>query len=165
MEKFKQMPVEVMVLGPGKGGGKKYQKRCQIRDKLNEMEGVHAFFAEDPEIADPIVADLQLDPEDPVPLEDFLVQEADAIIALEMSPGVTDEVARYARKRLVGHKIFELLPAKYEKEKDTSFAGKLRRKLDQRYFTPTEFKTCDIAKRICPEHVRGVQAAKIFESD
>lgn len=155
-------PVYVMVFGPGKGGGPKYAKRLEIRDRLNQLEGVTAFFPENETISGPIVRDLNLDPDDSVVLEDVLADAVHCIIALEMAEGAVNEVAHYARKPSIAPKILDLIPQKFESQADLSYPGKLRRQLKRHYFTPDEFRDCSIARKICPQHVRGVQFAMLL---
>ena len=160
-DKAAETPVRVMVFGPRPGGGKGYAKRGQIKEELNKLEGVTAFFPEDAAVAKAIVTALHLDPDDPVGVEDAIACGVDSILVLEVSPGPVVRGTHPAWHPSVAFSTLDRMPAKYKREEDSSYSGIMRRDLKKRYFTIDEFKSCAVATQICPQHVRGVQFDKM----
>jgi hypothetical protein len=151
-EKLRSTPLLVLVFGSGKGG-KNYGKRVQIRNELNRLPGVTAVFPEQSEFTQQIRNRFRIAKNDAVTLETVLVEIAEVVIALEPgSGGVEGEVARFASSPKIGAKFFNLLPKKY-REQPESFPAQIRRYVETCYYTPSDLRDCDLATRICPEHV------------
>lgn len=150
----------VCVLGPGKGQ-EGHRKRCEMRDAINEIgDSVQALFPEDEEYIR-LVREKVSVPEDVVSLEKVQVAVSDLIIALDMAPGVGQEVAIFAQDPQIAYKIVDLMPEKYENSK-RSFPGRIReeRRLRKKYYSDKEFKSCFLATEVCPTIVRKEQTHK-----
>ncbi len=160
-QKLQDTEMNVLVFGPGKKKGHRlYQKRERIRAELNKVPGVRAHFPEDKEYAAAFRQKFGLAEGDPTALELAQANAADVIIALEPGPGVEDEVAVMSMRRELAMKIYNLLPKEYVPTASKSFSGILRGRLTKYYYSQAEVKRCDLATRICPEHVKGEQIRK-----
>lgn len=162
-----EVRIRVLVLGrgePPEGSDEAYNKRCQIRDELNAIPGVSAFFPEDEALADLLHKKSLIPKEDLYGRNLILGDFVDVIIALESenAEGVKQEVAQLSQVRQIAWKIFDLMPKKWEETASTSYPGRQRVRLVQYYYCEEEFFECSLATRTCPQHVRGEQAREAF---
>ena len=140
--------VTVMVLGPGEGGHG-YEKRVQIQEALNAMDGVTALFPEDEAFIDLATKRLGADPSDVVALELAQAMLCNIILALDMAAGVNQEVAQFAIYDELRGKIRDLVEDKHSKTPN-SYPAHVRRQVTQIFFTEDEFQSCDLATKRCP---------------
>ncbi len=147
----------VLVWGPG-AQGQHWEKRCQIRDTLNAIPGITAFFPEDEtgrRLSKRLAAELKVARKDTVAIETAMNATADLILALEASLGPINEVAHFSANPSVRGKIVSLLPQTLEATQESSFPGMLRQGITKRYYTDEELNECTLATRICVEQVCG----------
>jgi hypothetical protein len=143
--------MDVMIFGVGKSGGL-YKKRMQIREALNKMPGVTAYFPEQREFAKPFIDRFNIPKGDAVTLETVQAEAADVIIALEPGPGVAQEVAIFSRRESLAAKLFDLMPIDWKNTR-RSFAGQLRTEVAKHYYTGSELKDCTLATKVVIQHV------------
>ncbi|MEZ4586110.1 MAG: hypothetical protein R2909_06895 [Gemmatimonadales bacterium] len=167
LDRIAQTELSVLVLGPGKqpkaaSAAKQalYRKRCEIRDRLNALPGISAFFPEDPGVSEYFRTRAGLS-DSVLPNELVQMHFADVIIALEPAPGAEQEVAIIAANPSLGPKTLNLLPLEYLGT-PTSFPALIRQgRILRRYYTPDELDACTIASQVCPEHVRTEQTLRL----
>jgi len=138
--------LRVMILGPGKEGGKIYEKRCEIRERIKSLGHV-ADFCED--VWKPrVLASSGLN----LAVAEFLQARAyDYIVCLMDSPGAIGEVHDFARDKKIAHKMLICLDKKHKKGYSAQgviriFEGR-NGKMDW-FKNPTDLTSCHLAGRV-----------------
>ncbi len=93
----KQVPLAILVWGPGASAGDLYRKRLQIRDELRRL-GHAAFFSED-------LVNSAPDSLSQKGIEFLQAQAADLIVVMQASYGSVAEVHDFASFRVVNSKM------------------------------------------------------------
>lgn len=131
----------IFVWGPGEAN-EGSEKRTQLRDELRnlyEMSGV--YFSEDADVVDatPGAEDLSFHER-----ERWHLAAADLCIVLDTSAGPREEIAHFASHPRANRLVI-FTP---ENLKDArGFPANLRERLRQLYFTPQEWKSCNVVAR------------------
>jgi hypothetical protein len=152
-----QIPLLVLVWGPGPNGGILYQKRVQILNQLRRL-GHAAVFSEE---VDNTTPNLNL----PSDMRELLQAElADFIIVLQSSPGSTAEVHDFGRLVKVAHKMLIFVDEHHIT--GYSYAGLLT-ELRELYsnvitFKHDEIEQCFLLGKVL-ERVRVLQYAKFWQ--
>ena len=147
----------VIVWGP-RETDKSWKKRCQIRDSLNEVKGITAFFPEDStgkRLGRQLASQLKVPRKDFVAIQTAMNATADLILAFEKSAGPIDEVVYFSPNPKVRAKIVSLLPEKFKATEKISFSGAIRQGITKRYYSDDDLKKCTLATEICVHQARG----------
>ena len=164
-ERIQSTPLLVLVLGVAVNAGSLHsKKRHQIKDELNGLPGVAAWFPEDQEMQWLAVNQLGAPKWDQDPRVHQLVQFklADSIVALEPGDAVGQEVAILTGAPDLTKKLIDLLPEKYRKSEVETFSGLLRKRAGAKveYYTPEQLKSCTVATVAVPKMVKTQQIEK-----
>lgn len=146
----------VVVLGPGEDGTG-YEKRCEIRDTLNNMQGVRAYFPEDEEYKRYIERRYGLSSQSIIEITIVQCASAHVVLALETTEGPREEVAMFSRRDDIWPHLFPLVHEKYKGKAHDTLPGHVRNRLQVRHYSDTEMSECHVATQICPEIVRARQ--------
>lgn len=134
----------VMIWGPAENR-EGYAKRVQIKKKIKEsFNDIDPFFPE--ERIGSLYPELKTLEEK----EEAMVYDSEYILALEISDGAEQEVARYCH--IAPWKFFLMIPKEHQGK--FSFPGEIRQHADKHFFTEEEFKKCDLTE----EAVRFIQS-------
>jgi hypothetical protein len=151
-----RISLNILVWGPGKGGGALYEKRLQIRDVLRQ-QGHDARFSEDVRRKSKL-GKLSLRHE-----ELLQALAADLIVTLYCSPGSIAEVHDFARLDVLGRKM--LIFADEDTREGYGGQGLLRELLEDsknvEYYTPDDITQCHLLGKVQGK-VRKLQLAKLM---
>jgi hypothetical protein len=147
-------PLSVLIWGPGKGGGKLYKKRLQIRGELRDL-GMAAVFSEEVKRTKGAVS-MKAD-------ELFQAVAADFIVLLQGSPGTTAEAHDFGSLlRTIGSKM--LVFVNEDCQDGYSFKGALKELNDlyrnvNTFSDPRDLDECNLLAAVV-SRVRVLQTAK-----
>lgn len=143
-QRFKPL---IVLWGPGTADEKGFAKRCKIRESiLKENPNASVVFPEDPQLSSMTQefvgnADIQ---------EILQGLAADLVIALDISHGVAEEVARYSRIPDIANRLV-VIASHSRKE---GYSGVVRRTLlNIEFLSEEDLQTCDHASRYCREQM------------
>lgn len=141
---------DIIIWGPGPNNEQGYHKRECVRDAIQDVvpKG-DVVFPEDRDMKK--ISSELLDSEDVDNQGLLQALNADIIIALDISPAVGEEIARYSAKPRVASKLFVVTTdgdkSGYQKAlRDKGFVHVLK---------ADEMKTCAEPKKLCISHVRS----------
>lgn len=144
----------IVLWGPGPRDEEGFQKRNKIRDSiLLETPKASVILPEDPEVSaltKEFVSNLNSQ-------EMFQGLAADLIFALDISQGVSEEVARYSAI----HKIASRLIIVAHDSRKNGYSSIVREKLQIRFFSDDDLQDCNKASQYCREQVRAWLIEKI----
>lgn len=159
-ESGRKEKLNILIFGPGPSGGSIYKKRCEIKDKINEL-GHSAHFGEDvctPDILQSSGLNLSV-------AEYIAVKQYDYIVCLMVSPGSIGEVHDFARDPKIAHKMTICIDLKH---KDSYGAKGVIRIFEGRhgrvdwFKSPKDIKNCHLLTRIL-EQIMKVAEARQWE--
>ena len=138
----------IIIWGPGPSAEQLYKKRSCVRDAINKLlPNGNVVFPEDPEVIE-IIRDVFGDQDLDV-IEQIEAVNADIVIALDLSPAVGEEVARYSINSRIANRLFVV----------TSSAGKtgyqkaIRNKALVRDLNGDDMTSCEKPIELCVNHV------------
>lgn len=134
----------ILVWGPGESGDSaEYAKREQLRTRLREtFPRSSVYFSEDKELDEALPPEFRA-----LPLVDKELAHlalCHLCVVLDTSAGPAAEIAAYGRTQFAS-RLLILTPDRHKSV--TSFPALLRENLNQVFFSPDEFESCNLIER------------------
>lgn len=139
---------DIIIWGPGRNKPQEYQKRERVREAIQRAApNGKVVFPEDPEVE--IATEQTLHSENVEEKELLQAMGADIIIALDLSPAVGEEVARYSAYPRIATKLFVIAP----EERKSGYQEAIRNKVRVVFLKTEEMLHCDKTTQLCVVHV------------
>lgn len=135
--------LNVLVWGPGPGGGEHYAKRVQVRERIQSaFRYAEVFFSEELDKLNFIEGAEVLSLAE---RELWHLATGDICVVLDTSAGAAAEIA-YFLGSPYGRKLLILTHEQYQNT--TSFPGALRAQGNQLFYTNDEYTSCQLSEKI-----------------
>ena len=155
MDLAHQVPISVLVWGPGRGNKRGYAKRRKIRAEIEKkFPKSEVYFSEDKEYRD-ITGVLK----DPMKEEIVHALAADIIIVLDVSRGPEVEIDHFLQYNAIARKLWVLIPDKFSPLR--GLVKEELRGIEVEFFSDAEFDDCTLASGKCVDKVLGHAVEKL----
>jgi hypothetical protein len=146
----------IILWGPAKSNEEGFRKREKVAGAIREeSQNATVLYPEDAVDATKIFVD-DLDMQ-----EAMQAVAADLVIALDISPGVAEEIARYSRDQRIARRLFIIAP----ESRQDGYGAIIRRALKVKFLRDLDLKTCSVASELCQREVRRWLIGKLLEED
>jgi len=149
----------IVLWGPAKGDEAGFWKREKVAGAIRqESQRAAVIYPEDRKM---IVATAQFVDDDLDKQEVLQAAAADLVFALDISPGVAQEIARYSLNTKIARHLIIIAP----ESKRHGYSAIVNRTLKVKFLRDPDLKTCDVASEFCRIKVRSWFLKKLLEED
>lgn len=150
-----EVPINVLVWGPGKADERGYAKRRQIKAEIEKrFPKSEVYLSEDKELRT-VTGFLR----EPLIEEIVHAQAADIIIVLSTSGGTEAELDRLLQYDTIARKLWVLIPDRFSPLR--GIVKEELRGIEVEFFSNAEFDDCTLASDKCVNKVLGCAVEKL----